>query len=103
MTLREEVKKVFTELFGPEVAKQVDRFDKPEDYPKDFLDECVFFLGKFIGDNAAKRKFEPLYKKYTTVTGTQAQHAPKTRKRAVSIFDFSASFSVFKEISHNIR
>jgi hypothetical protein len=103
MTLKEEAKQVLTELFGPEVAKQVDKFDKPEDYPKDFLDECVFFLGKFIGDNAAKRKFEPLYKKYTSDTDLQTEHAPKTRKRAVSIFDFSASFSLFKEISHKIR
>ncbi|MCJ7816730.1 MAG: hypothetical protein MUP55_02630 [Candidatus Aenigmarchaeota archaeon] len=103
MALKEEAKSIFSQLFGPEVAKQVDRFDKPENYPKDFLDECVFFLGKLIGEDAAKRKFEPLYKKYTPGTGMQAQHAPKTRKRAVSIFDFSASFSLFKEISHNIR
>ena len=64
MSLKEEAKGIFSELFGPEVAKQVDKFENPEEYPKDFLEECVYFLGKFIGEDAAKKKFEPLYKKY---------------------------------------
>ena len=64
MTLREEARQIFIGMFGPEVAKQVDKFDKPEDYPKDFLDECVFFLGKLIGQESAKKKFLPLYEKY---------------------------------------
>jgi len=64
MALKEEAKSIFSQLFGPEVAKQVDRFDKPEDYPKDFLDECMYFMGKLIGEGAARKKFEPLRKKY---------------------------------------
>ena len=76
MTLKEEAKGIFTELFGPEVAKQVDKFDKPEDYPKDFLDDCVFFLGKFLGEDTAKRKFESLYKKYTAEESAAAKQTP---------------------------
>jgi len=52
---------------GPLISKQLDNFDNPEKYPKDFLDECAYFLGRFIGETAAKNKLEPLYKKYAKV------------------------------------
>jgi hypothetical protein len=64
MTLKAEVKDILSGLFGPEVAKQVDNFENPNSYPKDFLDQSVYFLGKFIGEDAARKKLEPLYKKY---------------------------------------
>jgi hypothetical protein len=64
MTLKDEVKEIFNELFGPEMAKQVDNFEKPSMYPKDFLDQSVYFLGKLIGEDVAKKKIEHLYKKY---------------------------------------
>ncbi len=64
MTLKEEAKELLNRLLGSVVSEQVDGFDDPEKYPKDFLDECGDFLGKFIGQDAAKKKLEPLYKKY---------------------------------------
>jgi hypothetical protein len=79
--LRDEARRVFSELFGPEVAKQVDNFDKPEEYPKEFLDECTFFLGKLIGDDAAKKKFEPLRKKYLTEEEANEQKSAGRSKR----------------------
>lgn len=64
MGLKEEAKTIFESLFGSEIAKQLDSFDSPEKYPQDFLEECTTFLGKFIGDEAARKKLEPLTKKY---------------------------------------
>jgi len=66
MTLKEEAKAVFKKLLGSEIAKQLDNFDDPDKYPKDFLDECVYFLGRFIGEGAAKKRLEPLYRRYAT-------------------------------------
>lgn len=71
--LKDEVKQIFSELFGPGVADNIDCFDRPDMYPKDFLDECTFFLGKLIGDEAAKNKLEPLYRKYITEKDTAKQ------------------------------
>jgi len=64
MGIREDAKQIFNELFGPEVAKQIDAFDSPDQYPKDFLDECEYFLGKLIGESPAKKMIETLRKKY---------------------------------------
>lgn len=64
MTLKDEVASILKNLLGPGIAKQLDNFDDPAKYPNDFLDECTYFLGQFIGDEAAKKKMEPLYKKY---------------------------------------
>jgi hypothetical protein len=64
MGLKEDSKAIFESLFGSEIAKQLDNFDSPDKYPKDFLEECTTFLGKFIGEGAAKKKLEPLAKKY---------------------------------------
>jgi hypothetical protein len=64
VSLKEESKQILSALFGPEVARQVETFEDPEKYPKDFLDECTYFLGKFVGESAAKGKFKVLYKKY---------------------------------------
>jgi hypothetical protein len=76
MTLREEARQIFVDLFGPEIAKEVDEFDKPEDYPRDFLDECTFFMGKLIGEGSARKKFEPLYKKYAPGEGSGTARKP---------------------------
>jgi len=65
MPILDEAKKIFQDLLGEEVAKQLNGFSDPKKYPKDFLDDCVYFLSKFIGEEAAKKKFELLYKKYT--------------------------------------
>lgn len=64
MGLLEDAKGIVSQVFGPEVADQLDYFDDPARYPDDFLDECVFFIGKLIGNDAAKKKFELLIKKY---------------------------------------
>ena len=64
MTLKEEAKAILNKLLGSIVSEQVDSFDDSGKYPKDFLDECTDFLGRFIGQNAARKKLEPLYKKY---------------------------------------
>lgn len=64
MGLKEDAKVIFESLFGSGIAKQLDSFDNPEKYPQDFLEECTTFLGKFIGEAAAKKKLEPLAKKY---------------------------------------
>lgn len=64
MTLKEDAKAIFDKLLGSVASEQLNNFDDPEKYPKDFLDECTDFLSKFIGEEAAKKKLEPLYKKY---------------------------------------
>ncbi|MCD6590867.1 MAG: hypothetical protein J7K72_02750 [Candidatus Aenigmarchaeota archaeon] len=64
MSLKDEAKSVFERILGSEVAKQLDSFDDPEKYPRAFLDECLYFLEKFIGKEAAKKKLKPLYEKY---------------------------------------
>jgi hypothetical protein len=64
MGLKEDAKTIVSGLLGPDVAKQLDSFEDPKKYPKDFINECVHFLGHFIGENVSKEKFEPLYAKY---------------------------------------
>lgn len=64
MNLYDDAKRIFVQLLGPNVAKEIDNFDDPKKYPKDFLDECTYFLSKLIGEEAAKKNFSPLYKKY---------------------------------------
>ena len=64
MGLYEDSKKIIMDILGEEVAKQLDNFEDPEKYPEDFLNECIYFLSKLIGDETAKSKFQPLYKKY---------------------------------------
>lgn len=64
MALKEDSKAVFEELLGSEVAKQLDTFDDPKKYPKDFIQQCAFFLGKFLGDEIAMNKLAPVCKKY---------------------------------------
>ena len=64
MGLQEDVKKLFLELLGPEVAKVIDTFEDPKKYPKDFLEECQFFLEKILGKEVAEAKIQPIYEKY---------------------------------------
>ena len=80
MGLKEDAKSVFESLFGSEIAKQLDSFDNPKKYPQDFLEECTTFLGKFIGDEAAKKRLGPLEKKYITREKTSDKPA-KGRQR----------------------
>lgn len=64
MGIRDDVKKIFTELLGPEFMNVIENFEDPEKYPKDFLDECKYFLEKIIGKEAAEKNLQPLYEKY---------------------------------------
>ncbi len=64
MGLQEDAEKIISELVGPEVAKQINDFEDPKKYPEEFLNECIYFLSRLIGENAAKAQFLPLYKKY---------------------------------------
>ena len=65
MGLREDVLAGIAEVLGEDSAKQViGNFDDPKKYPKEFLDEYLFFMQKLIGDDAARRKIDPMYKKY---------------------------------------
>ena len=59
-----KTKKIFLNIFGPEVAKQLDNFQDPKKYPKDFLDQSKFFLSKLLGERMAEEKLLNLYKKY---------------------------------------
>jgi len=59
-----ETKKIFLNIFGPEVAKQLDNFQDPKKYPKDFLDQSKFFLSRLMGDQVAEIKLKSLYEKY---------------------------------------
>jgi len=67
MGIREDVKKIFAEILGPEFVDVVDNFENPEKYPKDFLEECKYFLEKIIGKEAAEKNLQPLYEKYLKV------------------------------------
>jgi len=71
MELKENAKRIISGMLGPDISNQISVFDDPNKYPKDFLDECIYFLGKFIGDDAARKKFEPLYKKYVKNPGNK--------------------------------
>jgi hypothetical protein len=62
--LKDDARKIFLDLYGTEVAKQLDNFENPREYPKDFLEECTYFLSKLIGEKSAKERLLPLYKKY---------------------------------------
>ena len=64
MGLKEDAAKIFRELFGDVVAKQVENFDDPEKYPEDFLEECESFLAQLIGAEMAKKKMQLLSKRY---------------------------------------
>ncbi|MFH1474050.1 MAG: hypothetical protein ABIE55_04145 [Candidatus Aenigmatarchaeota archaeon] len=64
MALKDDAKKIILDLFGREVARQLDSFDDPEKYPEDFMEECEYFLAKIIGEDVTRRKLKPLYRKY---------------------------------------
>lgn len=64
MVLKDDATKIIIELLGRSVENSLNGFDDPEKYPKEFLDECTYFLGKMIGEENARKRFEPLYKKY---------------------------------------
>ena len=66
--LKEDAKKLFEELLGPQVAQQLDNFDDPKRYPVDFLDECEHFLSELIGRDAAENKMNALRKKYDKIS-----------------------------------
>jgi len=62
--LKNDAMKIFLELYGTEVAKQLNDFEDPRKYPKDFLEECTYFLSKLMGEEPAKKRLLPLYEKY---------------------------------------
>ncbi len=64
MGVEEEAKEKISELLGEEIIQKIKESQDPSKDPKEFLDECVFILGKLIGEEAAKKKFEELYKKF---------------------------------------
>ena len=64
MGLLEEAKSIVLEIFGPAVAEQLNSFENPEKEPEEFLKECIFFIGKLMGEDAAEKKFAPLAEKY---------------------------------------
>jgi hypothetical protein len=65
MGVEEEAKEKVGELLGEEIVSKIKESQNPAKDPKEFLDECLFILGKLIGEDAAKKKFEDIYKKYT--------------------------------------
>ncbi len=79
MSLHEEVKKLFLELLGEEFAKVIDTFENPKIYPKDFLDECKYFLEKIIGKEAAEERVEPIYEKYVKVKRERKKTKPSLK------------------------
>ncbi len=66
--LKEDAKKMFEELLGPQVARQLDNFEDPVRYPDDFLNECEHFLSELIGKDAAEKKMDLLRKKYEKIS-----------------------------------
>lgn len=62
--VRREVKDIFIKLFGAEIAKVVDTFDDPKRYPKEFMEECIYFLEKLIGRERALELLLPIFKKH---------------------------------------
>jgi hypothetical protein len=63
--LLEDAKDIFKDALGQDVAKQLDDFEDPEKYPDVFLKECMFFLGKLVGEASAEEKLRPLINKYS--------------------------------------
>ena len=85
MGLKEDIKKIFLDLFGPDVANQVERFEDPERYPQDFLEECIFFLAEFVGEQAATSLLQPVVSKYNLTDARSSgrrrrQKQPKSHK-----------------------
>ena len=64
MGLKEDAMRTIISIFGKEAAKQIASFENPDKYPKDFLDECVYFMSDLMGSEATKIVFGPLYRKY---------------------------------------
>ncbi|MFH0978169.1 MAG: hypothetical protein V1837_02595 [Candidatus Woesearchaeota archaeon] len=72
MKLKEEAAQIVLKTFGSEVAHQLDTFEDPNKYPVDFLDQCVYFLGKLVGEETSKKKFLPLYKKFAAQSSARS-------------------------------
>ncbi len=62
--LKEDVVSVCIELCGKDFAKQIDSFDDPDKYPKDFVEEAIYFVSKLVNPEIVKKKFKPIIKKY---------------------------------------
>ncbi len=67
MGLYEDVKQIFLELLGEDATKVLDTFENPKLYPKEFLDQCKYFLSEVIGEKLAEEKLKPLYRKYRSL------------------------------------
>lgn len=80
MGLKDDAKAVISEMLGSTVAAQVDSFEDPKKYPKEFIEECIFFLGRMMGDDIARKKFEPIMRKYIGQKGATGNrtHTPAT-------------------------
>ena len=68
MGLQQEVKDYIENNFGVYSAAKIDDFAKlidPVNRPKEFIDKCVDFVGTLLGEEAAKKKFQEFYNKYT--------------------------------------
>ncbi|MBU5690058.1 MAG: hypothetical protein QXM68_03355 [Candidatus Aenigmatarchaeota archaeon] len=64
MDIAKEAKNIIKQAVGNEAAEMVNKFSDPKRYPKEFLEDCIYFLAKFVGEDAAREKFAKLYKKY---------------------------------------
>jgi len=62
--LAKDVEKICIELCGEEVAKQIVNFDDPGKYPKDFVEETIYFISRLVDPVLVKNKFKPVLKKY---------------------------------------
>ena len=62
--IKDDAKKLVRDMLGPEIAEQLDNFSDPQKYPKDFINECVYFIGKFIGEEAARKRLKFIADKY---------------------------------------
>lgn len=100
MGLGNEMKKIFEELLGPDVAKQLDNFDDPEKYPEDFIEECTHFMAELIGAESAEEKLGALSKKYLKVNKSGGSSCAKVATGKLKLFytmrNLSDHFTVHK-------
>ncbi|MCX8178732.1 MAG: hypothetical protein N3D75_02815 [Candidatus Aenigmarchaeota archaeon] len=64
MDIAKEAKNIIKQIVGEEAAEMINKFSDPKRYPKEFLEDCIYFLAKFVGEEAARERFSKLYKKY---------------------------------------
>lgn len=64
MSLYDDIAKILKKFIGNESIEVISKFEDPDSYPNEFLDESIYFLSRIIGEKESLIIFDQIIKKY---------------------------------------